>query len=440
MKQGLRITFLTGIFISVVFLTGLRAQNQNVAINNTGQPPDAAAMLDIFSSSKGILIPRLTTVQRTSITPLGLTQQGLLVFDKDLNQFWYWDGTQWIPIQGTPGPAGPTGPAGISGTNGSNGLNGATGAQGPAGANGIDGATGPQGTAGLPGTNGLNGATGPQGPAGPTGPQGLVGPTGFGVGPIGPTGATGLNGPTGPQGIAGVNGTTGVAGANGIDGATGPTGATGAAGANGTNGINGATGPTGPAGAAGANGTNGTNGINGVTGPTGATGVAGTNGTNGSNGTNGAIGATGPTGIIQKYHVFGTAGRLAVTSTTVTVQPGLTQTFTTTGPTTVFVWATIGARSTATTTGAYANIDMMIYLDGTFLPLGGWNRFQVTNPSLSNSFGTCAINTSFTLAAGTHTIDLRTKILTVSAGNSADIGGNAATDTNPGELSIMILY
>ena len=240
--------------------------------------------------------------------------------------------------------------------------------------------------------------------AGPAGPTGAAGP----AGPAGPTGATG---PAGAAGIDGIdcwdlnaNGVNDPAEDinsdgfyNGLD-CTGPAGAVGA------------TGPAGPAGAAGA------------TGPAGAAG---------------ATGPQGPSGVINRYHVYGTAGRLAVTSTTHTVQPGLTQTFTLTAPATVIVWATIGARTTSSTSGQYANVDMVIYLNGAFLPTGGWNRFAVVNPSFANSFNTCAINTTLTLPAGTHTIDLRTAR---TAGNSSvDIGGNAAIDTNPGELTILIL-
>ena len=236
----------------------------------------------------------------------------------------------------------------------------------------------------------------------------------------------------------------------------------------------GAAGTAGATGAAGINGTNGTNGTNGIScwdtngngvndpsedtnsdtffnnldcqgaigaagpaGPIGATGPAGSIGATGLAGAAGATGPQGPQGVFQKYHVYGTAGRLAVTSTAAIAQPGLTQTFNLAAPATVIIWATIGGRNTATTSGAYATVDMIIYLNGGFLANGGWNRFTVVNPTASNSFNTCAINTMITLPAGTHTINLRTARLNGST--SVDIGGNAAIDTNPGELTILII-
>lgn len=87
------------------------------------------------------------------------------------------------------------------------------------------------------------------------------------------TGTTGATGATGATGSTGAQGITGVTGATGSNGNTGVTGATGANGTNGTNGANGATGATGVTGSTGATGTNGTNGATGITGATGATGT-----------------------------------------------------------------------------------------------------------------------------------------------------------------------
>lgn len=69
---------------------------QSVAINTDGAVADATAILDVKSTAKGMLIPRLTTAQRTGIaTPA----TGLLVFDTDTNAFWYYNGTQWTKLE-----------------------------------------------------------------------------------------------------------------------------------------------------------------------------------------------------------------------------------------------------------------------------------------------------------------------------------------------------
>lgn len=56
--------------------------------------PDASAMLEIQSTTKGVLIPRMTTAQRIAINPAS-TANGLLVFDTDFNSFWFYNTNVW---------------------------------------------------------------------------------------------------------------------------------------------------------------------------------------------------------------------------------------------------------------------------------------------------------------------------------------------------------
>jgi len=64
-----------------------------IAVNADGSDPDPSAMLDISATDKGILIPRMTSDQRTAINPAA---EGLMVYDTDTQSFWYHDGTQWV--------------------------------------------------------------------------------------------------------------------------------------------------------------------------------------------------------------------------------------------------------------------------------------------------------------------------------------------------------
>lgn len=67
---------------------------QNVGINTTTPNPQAA--LDVESTDKGVLLPRLTTMQRMTLGgTLGTTHESLLVYDKDDTHFYFWDGTAW---------------------------------------------------------------------------------------------------------------------------------------------------------------------------------------------------------------------------------------------------------------------------------------------------------------------------------------------------------
>ena len=66
-----------------------------VAINNNGTDPDESAILDIQSTNKGLLIPRMTTGQRTAIAS---PATGLTVFDTQTISFWYYNGSDWTEL------------------------------------------------------------------------------------------------------------------------------------------------------------------------------------------------------------------------------------------------------------------------------------------------------------------------------------------------------
>ena len=55
--------------------------------------PHASAKLDVNSTNKGFLPPRMTGSQRTAISS---PASGLQVFDTSTNSIWYFDGTSWI--------------------------------------------------------------------------------------------------------------------------------------------------------------------------------------------------------------------------------------------------------------------------------------------------------------------------------------------------------
>jgi hypothetical protein len=194
--------------------------------------PEASSALDISSTSKGLLIPRMNEAQRTGINP-SQSANGLLVYQTDgTSGFYYYNGTQWNRLEGVQGPPGAPGTPGtpglegIEGVPGSDGLDGAQGAQGSTGENGADGADGANGINGTNGSDGLNGTNGANGANGANGSDGLDGTDGAG----GADGVDGADGAGGVDGADGADGADGVDGVDGVDGAVGLTGATGATG------------------------------------------------------------------------------------------------------------------------------------------------------------------------------------------------------------------
>jgi hypothetical protein len=77
------------------------SQNNIVITDNETHEADPNAVLDIYSTSKGILIPRMTTEQ---INLISNPVVGLLVFNTDVNSFWFYNDNIWDDLSsGTSG-------------------------------------------------------------------------------------------------------------------------------------------------------------------------------------------------------------------------------------------------------------------------------------------------------------------------------------------------
>ena len=80
-------SFLCVVVVSISFIQHAFSQN-GVAISATPAIPHPSAMLDISSSNKGFLLPRLSTTQRTGIaTPT----DGLMVYDSTIKKLMYYN-------------------------------------------------------------------------------------------------------------------------------------------------------------------------------------------------------------------------------------------------------------------------------------------------------------------------------------------------------------
>lgn len=81
------------VFIFSIIVLPLSLLSQNVGINDDGSSPDASAMLDVKSTSKGLLVPRLTMAQKDDIAS---PAAGLIIYQTDNTEgFYYYDGSSW---------------------------------------------------------------------------------------------------------------------------------------------------------------------------------------------------------------------------------------------------------------------------------------------------------------------------------------------------------
>ncbi len=82
------------LFFAILFFAFItEAQNVGIGTNT----PNAAAILDISSSNKGLLIPRMNSTQRNAIAA---PVKGLMTFDSSKNSFWFYTGNGWKEIAG----------------------------------------------------------------------------------------------------------------------------------------------------------------------------------------------------------------------------------------------------------------------------------------------------------------------------------------------------
>ncbi|MCF6170576.1 MAG: hypothetical protein L3J66_06330 [Bacteroidales bacterium] len=86
--------FFTVILATLLTLNGLA----QVAINTDGSNPDASAMLDVKSTDKGFLLPRMTEANRNTING-GSLATGLMVYQTDNEPgLYYYDGSKWVAL------------------------------------------------------------------------------------------------------------------------------------------------------------------------------------------------------------------------------------------------------------------------------------------------------------------------------------------------------
>ncbi len=100
-----------------LFIVSAFSQN-NVGIGTKN--PNPKAILDLNptkGTNQGFLVPRTDSLGMIKIYPnqsVNPDGQGMLVYDTLNQNFYYFDGNDWVRAMGTAGPVGPTGPTGLS--------------------------------------------------------------------------------------------------------------------------------------------------------------------------------------------------------------------------------------------------------------------------------------------------------------------------------------
>ncbi|RAJ31016.1 hypothetical protein LY11_02245, partial [Pedobacter cryoconitis] len=95
--------------LGIVNISNAQEKDGGVGIGTT--TPDLKSILDIVSTKKGILIPRLTTEGRETLQKSGTNNiviNGMLIFNIDTQKFNYWSIDHWVDLSsGGSGSLGP---------------------------------------------------------------------------------------------------------------------------------------------------------------------------------------------------------------------------------------------------------------------------------------------------------------------------------------------
>lgn len=84
---------LASLFLIILNLSAF-SQNKTLGVGTTVPNPNAALHVESPTNNQGMILPRLTTAQRTAMV-LTASDDGLLVYDTDLKGVFTWDGTGW---------------------------------------------------------------------------------------------------------------------------------------------------------------------------------------------------------------------------------------------------------------------------------------------------------------------------------------------------------
>jgi len=87
----------------LILFVNARLTAQNISISDVTHAPASSAVLDVYSTSKGLLVPRIALTATTDVTTITAPAVSLLIFNTSttgdvIPGYYYWTGSAWVRI------------------------------------------------------------------------------------------------------------------------------------------------------------------------------------------------------------------------------------------------------------------------------------------------------------------------------------------------------
>ena len=79
---------------------GQQAGKRSVVIGSMTTKPNALLIINPPNSDQGALLPQLSSVQRLALKPSSPAEDGLIVFDTNVQSYYYWSNGSWSKLDG----------------------------------------------------------------------------------------------------------------------------------------------------------------------------------------------------------------------------------------------------------------------------------------------------------------------------------------------------
>lgn len=91
-------TSLTIVFVLGSLVLWAQSDKKSVVIGTMTSKPNALLIVNPEYGDQGVLLPQLSTAQRIALTPASPEEDGLIVFDTNIQAYFFWSRGAWVKL------------------------------------------------------------------------------------------------------------------------------------------------------------------------------------------------------------------------------------------------------------------------------------------------------------------------------------------------------